>query len=859
MDKRRTTALFITLWVGAMLCSNTAVCSQAAQSGQLSLSIEDKKITLVSVPGLSFIELDPDSAKLSGIQGDALPHIKELQRTAAWGALNVRTPGKGLEDVYMSLGAGQYADAPPGVSGMQRAERLGQAYAAEHILRYTGTAAEMESIVIPQIEAIKRMNASNDYRARPGRLGELLAAAGVHSGVWGNLDLMKAGGRLKEREIGSLYRRYAPLMLMNEAGFVQRGDVGGGDVIVDHTRPFGLRTNYGWLLEQRSKLPGPAAALLEIGDLQRLYDERSSYSAEAFTVMKKQVLTELDAFLGELTRQLQAESAAGQTVELWLFSPQVNAEAAKAKAMLAPVMIYAPSGRESILTSATTRRPGLVSAVDIAPALLTAFGIQPPADMIGLPVVREAAADAFPKLLADLRQFRLLYAQRPPLLYALAVYEIVVMLASLMAAWYFSGGRKIGAKALLLWRTLLYSLLLAPAGLLAMGWFTFERLSAAALFVVGCVLTGGLLFAVAAGRRRKGFVFSLAGIGLLVTALILYDGLHGAQAMQRSVLGYDPMIGARYYGIGNEFMGVLLGAALLGLSAAQQALRGLRWPRRPAAGEPPGTLAASGAPVPAHTDALPPETAAAAALAAPAGIAAWRLPPLGALAPWRRAAEAGAASAAGAWPRRAAAGHAAARVGAALPAAAAGALIAGYLAAPALGTNAGGALAAAAGFGALAARLAGGRRWLRLAPVLTLTMAAALAGLWLLNGGAAGAVAADKQSHIGRAFEALLQGRLDAIGAIVRRKLEMNAHLIRVSVWSKVLLTGLAVMAALVLRPRGPFRRWQRRYPYLMYGCAANVIGTIFALALNDSGIVAAATMIIYGSVPLLLLKLESA
>ncbi|MFD0676178.1 MULTISPECIES: hypothetical protein [unclassified Paenibacillus] len=186
-------------------------------------------------------------------------------------------------------------------------------------------------------------------------------------------------------------------------------------------------------------------------------------------------------------------------------------------------------------------------------------------------------------------------------------------------------------------------------------------------------------------------------------------------------------------------------------------------------------------------------------------------------------------------------------------------LVAGYLAAPELGTNAGGALAAAAGFGALTARLAGGRRWLRLAPLLALLLAAALAGLWLLNAGAATGLPADKQSHIGRAFDALLQGRLDAIGAMIVRKLEMNWHLIGVSAWSKVLLTSLVVMAALVLRPRGLFRRWQRRYPYLMYGCAANVIGTIAALLLNDSGIVAAATMIIYGSVPLLLLKLEEA
>jgi drug/metabolite transporter (DMT)-like permease len=127
----------------------------------------------------------------------------------------------------------------------------------------------------------------------------------------------------------------------------------------------------------------------------------------------------------------------------------------------------------------------------------------------------------------------------------------------------------------------------------------------------------------------------------------------------------------------------------------------------------------------------------------------------------------------------------------------------------------------------------------------------------LLTEGPTPGLAADRQSHIGRAIETLQQGRLDVIGATIMRKLKMNGHLIMVSAWSKVLLTGILVMAVLVLRPRGRFRRWQQRYPYLMYGCAANVIGAIAALLLNDSGIVAAATMIVYGSVPLLLLKLE--
>ncbi|MNI88887.1 hypothetical protein D3C73_1462270 [compost metagenome] len=89
------------------------------------------------------------------------------------------------------------------------------------------------------------------------------------------------------------------------------------------------------------------------------------------------------------------------------------------------------------------------------------------------------------------------------------------------------------------------------------------------------------------------------------------------------------------------------------------------------------------------------------------------------------------------------------------------------------------------------------------------------------------------------------------------RKLQMNRHLLAASAWSKVLLTSLFVMAVLVLRPRGRFGSWQHKYPYLMYGFSANTIGAIAALLLNDSGIVAAATMIVYVAAPMLLLQLQ--
>ena len=51
-------------------------------------------------------------------------------------------------------------------------------------------------------------------------------------------------------------------------------------------------------------------------------------------------------------------------------------------------------------------------------------------------------------------------------------------------------------------------------------------------------------------------------VALTVVALTA-DQITGSHLIQNSVLGYDPMAGARYYGIGNEYMGILLGSSIV--------------------------------------------------------------------------------------------------------------------------------------------------------------------------------------------------------------------------------------------------------------------------------------------------------
>lgn len=87
---------------------------------------------------------------------------------------------------------------------------------------------------------------------------------------------------------------------------------------------------------------------------------------------------------------------------------------------------------------------------------------------------------------------------------------------------------------------------------------------------------------------------------------------------------------------------------------------------------------------------------------------------------------------------------------------------------------------------------------------------------------------------------------------MVERKLAMNLRLIRVSIWSKVFAVSLIVLGLLALKNDRFLRHLAQDTPYLVNGFAGVIAGALAGLALNDSGIVTAATCISFLVVPAL-------
>ena len=462
-------------------------------------------------------------------------------------------------------------------------------------------------------------------------------------------------------------------------------------------------------------------------------------------------------------------------------SPLSHAEARKDKSLLTP--FYALDQQlEGWIGSGTTRRAGIVSYLDLAPTILDRFGLgDHPPEMRGSKMESATHAGGHEKWIEEINRIENVYRLRTRFSYPYIICQAAVLLFGLWRVFVSLGPR---ASALL--RGALLATMSAPALLLLLGKLPgLPHGGFLALFGVGLTAVG-----YSAARART--MTALFAIGAVTSMLIVSDGLFGAEMMKRSVLGYDPVIGARYYGIGNEYMGVLIGSSLLALSAGRQmsANSGAEWFSERA-----------------HFIMM---------------LIVFIVVVL-------------------------------------------------YLAAPFWGTNAGGALAACVAYAAyvlisrkyaeIESRV-GKVNGFRQASMFVLSLFVALAlgvfTLWLFNTKFVTAFspsgAAPGQSHIGKAFDALLSGRYDMITDLIWRKVSMNLRLLSVSFWSKLLVVGLLTMAMTIAYIRkGKMRSWHRRFPYVAGGSAAITIGAFAAFLVNDSGIVAAATMIVYAAIPVLL------
>ena len=215
---------------------------------------------------------------------------------------------------------------------------------------------------------------------------------------------------------------------------------------------------------------------------------------------------------------------------------------------LAPVLLWGPGVPAGLLDSPSTHRSGLVTNTDFAPSVAAVFGISRQ-EFHPLPFgfawsARQAGNSAHICERVNKDAVQQSHGM-----------QILPYLAAVLALW-------------ILAVTALASYVPLPKA----AFFVPLAALAAALFAVSALSFGFLLLAFIglSARLRNKPQLVAAGAGLLVLALCA-DMVTGNTLMHRGLLGYSALEGARYYGIGNEAMGLLLGASLFCVGSWWQA------------------------------------------------------------------------------------------------------------------------------------------------------------------------------------------------------------------------------------------------------------------------------------------------
>jgi hypothetical protein len=204
------------------------------------------------------------------------------------------------------------------------------------------------------------------------------------------------------------------------------------------------------------------------------------------------------------------------------------------------------------LTSQSTNQRGLIVSVDVAPTILGHLGEAIPADMRGESIHTDGALHSA-SLRALMASLRVISGRR---LQALAWLLVACALLLLAAA------RWPPARAWAM-RTCALGVLWAPIAVLIPAALEPSAAVEYAIVAVSCLALGAL--------TDLALPWPRAPLAPAVAAVVVLsvDALAGTQLLMRSLLGPDPLLGARFYGIGNELKS---GLAVLVLTAVAAAL-----------------------------------------------------------------------------------------------------------------------------------------------------------------------------------------------------------------------------------------------------------------------------------------------
>jgi hypothetical protein len=218
-----------------------------------------------------------------------------------------------------------------------------------------------------------------------------------------------------------------------------------------------------------------------------------------------------------------------------------------------PAVGIAGAGFDGNLTSGSTRTDGYVLSTDVAPTILDRFGVDVPSEMSGQAIESEGSVDPAPIERLGARM-GVISERRGPVI----GWSLLVWLGLLALALAVTRGRARRAAVRLVGLAVVYM----PLTMLAAAAIEPAQTPEVLMVLLGAPALGALTLAFARGYRALALAAALTVLAYAV------DVIAGSPLTALSLLGPNPGLGVRFYGIGNELEALLVVLVVAGTGAA---------------------------------------------------------------------------------------------------------------------------------------------------------------------------------------------------------------------------------------------------------------------------------------------------
>ncbi|MGJ0848218.1 hypothetical protein ACR77J_16120 [Tissierella praeacuta] len=505
-------------------------------------NIEDKKAVILIL----------DEISLEEILNSDTPNIDLLLENGFIGLMNTRAKSSlsNSGSTYLSLGMGVRTLASiRGGLAFERNEMYpisdynsvpDYVAASELYKLYTGKTPPNGEIINIAIGDIERTALNVTPNNQIGLLGKVAKENGLVIGAIGNSDLNKPA-------------REFTMLAMDENGIIPFGSIGADLLTVDSDVLGGIKLNQQKLLEEVDRiLPDVNILFIDYGDTVRIQKTNQLTTDSVMEEQKVNAIERADLFLGQVMKKVELE----KTLFMIITPNPSKKMVSQGNFALTPIIISDNNTEKGLLTSNTTRREGLVTNFDFGPTILDFFGIAKTTSFIGEPMQRIINENPIEVLFKN--QIQSLYLRKYRSTFH---WSFIILVGISLVALYlprFTKWKGLHNKVL---NYLSLTVIAIPLTMMTVSLFGYKSI----IFDIFYVLMGAFFISYILNKIFSRSLISIAVLGLATSMFLLIDIFFVNKLMIISPLGSDAIAGGRFYGIGNDYMGILIGSTLLGI------------------------------------------------------------------------------------------------------------------------------------------------------------------------------------------------------------------------------------------------------------------------------------------------------